>query len=136
MANQSGGDQNKKKGQGINDMILSGIKSRSGKDTSKWINNLTSESIEDAVEAAAHSTAAQAAPDSNPAPSAIVMAQNHVKWVDKLFDYFQQYQVEFNRAIQGSDLSVDSERPIITADLISRMQGNDSIHFSGRMHTR
>ncbi|MBX9724386.1 MAG: hypothetical protein K2X81_23455 [Candidatus Obscuribacterales bacterium] len=133
MTNQSGGDQNKKKGQGINDMILGGIKSRSGKETTKWLNNLTSENIEDAVEAAAQDSATDAA---TPPASSATVAQSQVQWVDKLFDYFSQYQVEFNRAVQNSELKMDSERPIITGDLISRMQGSDSHHYSGRLHTR
>ncbi len=133
MTNQSGGDQNKKKGQGINDMILGGIKSRSGKETTKWLNNLTSENIEDAVEAAAQVTES---PGSTAPVSSATIAQSQVKWVDQLFDYFSQYQVEFNRAVQNSELKMDSERPIITGDLISRMQGSDSHHYSGRLHTR
>ncbi len=133
MTNQSGGDKNEKKG-GINDMILGGIKSRSGKDTSKWINNLTSEGIEELVEASAAAAASQSAAVAP--PSAAVLNQTQIKWVDKLFDFFQQYQVEFNRAVQSADLKVDSERPVITPELISRMQGSDKTFFSGRMHTR
>lgn len=135
MANQSGGgDQKKKKGQGFNEMILGSMKSRSGAETTKWINNLTSENMEDIVEASVEQISPQTAlPAQFSHPS---IAQMQVKWVDRLFDLFQQYEVEFNRAVPAPELRVETERAVITPELIGRMQGSDHHHYSGRLHTR
>lgn len=138
MANQSGGgsgDQ-KKKSPGINDMILGGMRSRSGTETTKWINNLTSENMEEMVQSAVEPTVE---PVQNALPAQFAhpsISQTQVKWVDKLFDLFQQYEVEFNRAVTDPNLRIEIERPVITADLISKMQGSDHYHYSGRLHTR
>ncbi|MBX9688435.1 MAG: hypothetical protein K2X27_17125 [Candidatus Obscuribacterales bacterium] len=128
--NQSGGDS-KKKGSGINDMILKGMKSRSGTETTKWINNLTNEAEAEIAEAPPAQTNALPAQFAHPS-----IAQTQVKWVDKLFDLFQQYEVEFNRAVQVPDLHMVTERAVITPELISKMQGSDYHFYQGRLHTR
>lgn len=139
MANQSGGgsgsggDQ-KKKAPAFNEMILGNMKSRSGKETSKWISGLTNENMDDIIASVQEESAPQTAlPAQFSHPS---IAQTQVKWVDKLFDLFQQYEVDFNRAIPGPDLKVETERAVITPDLIQKMQGSDHYHYSGRLHTR
>jgi hypothetical protein len=135
MANQSGGgDDKKKKGPAFNEMILGGMRSRSGTETTKWINNLTSENMEEIAQAEVEATSVQnALPAQFAHPS---ISQTQVKWVDKLFDLFQQYEVEFNRAVNDPDLRIESERPVITPDLISKMQGSDHHHYIGRLHTK
>lgn len=133
--NQSGGSggEPKKKGPGINDMILGNIKSRSGSETTKWINNLTDEGMEEIEAAAVSQTPSVALPAQFSHPS---IAQTQVKWVDKLFDLFQQYEVEFNRAVQTPELRVGTERASITPELLAKMQSSDHYHYSGRLHTR
>lgn len=135
MANQSGGgDDKKKKGAAFNEMILGGMRSRSGTETTKWINNLTSENMEEIAQAEIEATVAQnALPAQFAHPS---ISQTQVKWVDKLFDLFQQYEVEFNRAINDPELRIETERAVITPELISKMQGSDHHHYIGRLHTK
>jgi len=130
----SGGEQ-KKKPPGIQNMILGSMKSRSGKETTAWINNLTSEGMQEIEDAGVSPTptASTGLPAQFAHPS---IAQTQVKWVDKLFDLLQQYEVEFNRAIQVPDLRVTTERAVITPDLFARLQSNDQYHYSGRLHTR
>lgn len=132
MANNQGDQKNKKNAPAFNDMILGNLKSRSGKDTTKWLSNLSSDN-EDEIESAAPAA-------STPAPQAqaytLAAAQEHIKWVDKLFDLLQQYEAEFNRVAPSQDLAVRTDRAIVTSDLVSRMKGNDQIHFHGRLYTR
>lgn len=130
----SGSEEDKKKG--FNKLFLGNIKSRAGKETTNWLNDLTDEdgSIEDMVEQAAQmQSTATALPAQFSHPS---IAQTQVKWVDRLFDLFQQYEVEYNRAVQSPQLRVETERAVITQDLISKMQGSDHHHYTGRLHTR
>ena len=131
MGNNQSGDSKKKNAPAFNDMILGNLKSRSGKDTNKWINNLTNENENEIVEAS--DTSARNLQSGTMTPQA---AQAHIKRVDKLFDLFQQYEVEFNRVINSQDLALETERPIVSSELFSRMQGNPALHFSGRLHTR
>lgn len=136
--NQSGGSSGgsgdqKKKTPEVKDMILGAMRSRSGKETTKWIARLTSEGMQEIESAASSAPAAPGLPAQFAHPS---IAQTQVKWVDKLFDLLQQYEVEFNRANQVPDLRVGTERPIITSDLVARLQGSDQHHYSGRLHTR
>ena len=135
MANQSGGgDDKKKKGPAFNEMILGGMRSRSGTETTKWINNLTSENMEEIAQAEVEATSIQnALPAQFAHPS---ISQTQVKWVDKLFDLFQQYEVEFNRAVNDPELRIETERAVITPDLVSKMQGSDHHHYIGRLHTK
>lgn len=107
MSNQSGsggnqGDQPKKS---VSDLILGGLKSRTGKETSSWLSNLGGgkEAVKDAIEHEANQQRA-AAPVATGKGSI-------VSWVDKIFDNFTQYEVEFNRAVQGTELAVSVERP-------------------------
>lgn len=126
------GDQKKKGAPAFNDMILGNLKSRSGRDTTKWLNNLSNEG-EDEIVKASDVEPAGTAPEAAYGPAAF---QSHLKWIDKLFDLFQQYEVEFNRVVTSPELAVNTERPSITPELVARMQGNESISFNGRMHTR
>lgn len=132
MANNKPGDQKKKRAPDFNDMILGNLKSRSGKDTNKWINDITSDNEEEIVQA----SAAQAAPVQESRSLGPAEWQVHLKWVDKLFDLFQQYEVEFNRVVPSPELVMATERVIISPELYSRMQGNEQLRFSGRLHTR
>lgn len=132
MGNNQGDQKNKKGAPAFNDMILGNLKSRSGKDTTKWLSNLSSDDDDEASPAVSN-TATNAAPV---VTYSIAAAQQHIKWVDKVFDLFQQYEVEFNRVSPSQDLMVRVERAIVTPDLMSRMKGNDAIHFHGRLYTR
>lgn len=132
----AGSDEDKKKG--FNAMFLGNLKSRAGKETVNWLSDLTEEendgSVEDMVEQASVSQASQAALPAQFAHPSI--AQTQVKWVDKLFDLFQQYEVEFNRVVQSAQLRVETDRAVISSDLIARMQGSDHHYYSGRLYTR
>lgn len=132
MANNKPGDQKKKRAPDFNDMILGNLKSRSGKDTNKWINDITSDNEDEIVQA----STAQAAPVQEFRSLGPAEWQAHLKWVDKLFDLFQQYEVEFNRVVPSPELAMATERVIISPELYSRMQGNEQLRFSGRLHTR
>lgn len=131
MSNQSGGggqggqgNQPKKGNPNISDMILGGLKSRAGKETSSWLTNLGAggkEGVREAIEQEAN----QQVP---PRHSAQVPSGKGsiVGWMDKIFDNFAQYEVEFNRAVQGTELTVSVERP--------EYSNPDS--FRGRLSTR
>ncbi|MBY0550883.1 MAG: hypothetical protein K2W95_26630 [Candidatus Obscuribacterales bacterium] len=130
MANQSGGgekggDPKKKQGAGnFNEMILGGLKSRAGKETVRWVKGLATEA-EDLVMASAEKR------DEGPAP------QSPIAWVDKLFDLFQQYEVELNRVtVDQPELRLGTERPVFTESLLVRLQNNPNAEFTGRVHTR
>lgn len=130
MANQSGGggkggDPKKKQGAGnFNEMILGGLKSRAGKETVRWVKGLATEA-EDLVMASVEKR------DEGPAP------QSPIAWVDKLFDLFQQYEVELNRVTGDQpELRLGTERPVFTESLLVRLQNNPSAEFTGRVHTR
>ena len=134
MANQSGGSGDQKKKDKFNEMILGNIKPRSGKETTKWLSELTSEEHEEVLQASGvHNVSPAPLPAQFSHPS---IAQTQVKWVDKLFDLFQQYEVEYNRAVQESHLRIETERATITPELISKMQGSDHFHYTGRLITR
>lgn len=126
------GDQKKKGAPAFNDMILGNLKSRSGKDTTKWLSNLSNDDDDEP----ASPSPEKASKDAPKQTYTLAAAQQHLKWVDKLFDLFQQYEVEFNRVAPSIDVAINTDRPIVTADLISRMQGNDQLHFHGRLYTR
>lgn len=132
MGNNQGDQKNKKAAPAFNDMILGNLKSRSGKDTTKWLNNLSNDDDEQSAPAISNTVTGSA-----PAVTySTAAAQQHVKWVDKVFDLFQQYEVEFNRVSPSQDLMVRVERAVVTPELVSRMRGNDAIHFHGRLYTR
>jgi hypothetical protein len=128
----SSGSKKEKKGSGINDMILGSLKSRSGRETTAWISNLTNEGMQEIEDATKTQNSPTALPAQFAHPS---IAQTQVKWVDKLFDLLQQYEVEFNRAINDPDLRVNADRAVITPDLIAKLQSNDQHHYKGRLHT-
>lgn len=126
--NQSGGSGNApKKKTAFNEIILGGLKSRSGKETSRWINDLTSDGVADLVVGASE-------PEPSLPPQGSTPINSIVHFVDRLFDLFQQYEVEFNRKISSAELAMETERPVISSELLTRMQGNDRLHFSGRIH--
>ena len=127
-------EQKKKNADAFNDMILGNLKSRSGKDTTKWLNNLSNDDDDDGGVGAVAAPEAKAQ-QAQPAYS-MAAAQQHIKWVDKLFDLLQQYESEFNRVAPSPELTVTTERPVVTPDLMSRMRGNDTLHFHGRLYTR
>lgn len=139
MSNQSGGDPNKKKGQ-FNEMILGNIKPRTGKETTKWLNDLTQDDddeIPDEPVEVMHKPGPTSAPAPLPAQFAHPsISQTQVKWVDRLFDLFQQYEAEYNRQITDPKLSIETDRASITPELISRMQGSDHFHYTGRLSMR
>ncbi len=133
MTNNESGSQDQKKKSQFNEMILGGVKSRSGKETTKWINDLTSENMDEIAESAPNHNPGVALPAQFSHPS---IAQTQVKWVDKLFDLFSQYEVEYNRATQSPDLQIQTERAVITPELVGKMQGSDHHHYTGRLHCR
>lgn len=139
MANQSGGGSGgdpKKKGQ-FNEMILGNIKPRAGRETTKWLNDLTEDDGEDEPPMQEIKQGSGASPAPLPAQFAHPsISQTQVKWVDKLFDLFQQYEVEYNRAVGDAKLRVETERASITPESIGKMQGSDHYHYSGRLIMR
>jgi hypothetical protein len=129
MANQGGGKGNdpKKKGQGnFNEMILGGLKSRAGKETTRWVKGLTDDaSAEDLVLGAIEKR------DAGPAPT------SPLAWVDKLFDLFQQYEVELNRVTSDQpELRLGSDRPVFTNELLTKLQNDPDAEYRGRVFTR
>jgi hypothetical protein len=120
-----GNQPNKKSNPNISDMILGGLKSRAGKDTSNWLTNLGGGGKEGAREAIEQEAANQQVP---PRHSAQVPSGKGsiVGWVDKIFDNFAQYEVEFNRAVSGTELTVSVERP----------EYSNPESFRGRLSTR
>lgn len=127
MANQGGGKGGdpKKKGAGnFNEMILGGLKSRAGKETTRWVKGITQDA-EELVLGAVEKR------DAGPAPSSAL------QWIDKLFDLFQQYEVELNRVTSDHpELRLGSERPVFTQDLIVKLENNPKAEFRGRVYTR
>lgn len=128
MANQGGkgGDPQKKKGSAgnFNEMILGGLKSRAGKETTRWVKGLTQDA-EELVLGAVEKR------DVGPAPT------SPLKWIDKLFDLFQQYEVELNRVTSDQpELRLGSDRPVFTQELIVRLQNSPDAEFRGRVYTR
>lgn len=113
MSNQSGsggsgntGNRPKKDNPNVSDMILGGMKSRAGKETSSWLSNMAGkESVKDHIEQEANAVQAR---QTGPAPTG---KNSIVAWFDKIFDNFAQYEVEFNRAVSGTELAVSAERP-------------------------
>ncbi len=126
MANQGGkGGDPKKKGAGnFNEMILGGLKSRAGKETTRWVKGITQDA-EELVLGAVEKR------DAGPAPT------SPLAWIDKLFDLFQQYEVELNRVTSDQpELRLGSDRPVFTQDLLVRLQNNPDAEFRGRVFTR
>lgn len=130
MSNQSGsggsggntGNRPKKDNPNVSDMILGGLKSRAGKETSSWLSNMAGkEGVKDQIEQEANAAAQPR--QTGPAPTG---KNSIVAWFDKIFDNFAQYEVEFNRAVSGTELAVSAERPDYSnADL-----------FRGKLSTR
>lgn len=140
MSNQSGGDPNKKKGQ-FSEMILGNIKPRTGKETTKWLSDLTQDDNDEIPDEPVEVMRKPAGPTSSPAPLPAQFAhpsisQTQVKWVDRLFDLFQQYEAEYNRQISDPKLRIETDRASITPELISKMQGSDHFHYTGRLSMR
>lgn len=132
MAKESSDEDEKSPEEEVKEMILSRVKSRRGKETMRWLNSLTEEldSAEKTEKKESSASAALPAQFSHPS-----IAQTQIKWVDKLFDLFQQYEAEFNSEVSEPELRFETERAVITQDLLSRMQGSDRHHYSGRLHT-
>lgn len=113
MSNQSGsggggntGNRPKKDNPNVSDMILGGLKSRAGKETSSWLSNMAGkESVKDHIEQEANASQPR---HTGPAPTG---KGSIVAWFDKIFDNLAQYEVEFNRAVSGTELAVSAERP-------------------------
>ncbi len=141
MSNQSGGDpNNKKKGQ-FSEMILGNIKPRTGKETTKWLSDLTQDENDEIPDEPVEVMRKPAGSTSSPAPLPAQFAhpsisQTQVKWVDRLFDLFQQYEAEYNRQISDPKLRIETDRASITPELISKMQGSDHFHYTGRLSMR
>jgi hypothetical protein len=61
-------------------------------------------------------------------------------WVDRLFDYFQDFAFEFNPSIRSSELEVTYERPLVTKEVISynawREPEKTLMLFKGWLSTR
>lgn len=134
-SNDPGDPSEKKKGPpNINDVILKSMRSRAGKETSHWITDLTAEGMDEMVLAAsgAHSAANL---QRQPTSADLCKTSLVMPWVDKLFDLFQQYEVEFNRVAGGTE-RIETERPNISAELLQKLQSGASAYFTGRVHTR
>jgi hypothetical protein len=101
-----------KAGANISDVILGSLKSRSGKETTRWIANLSESKGKETVETAV------------PLPKNIneigKPSQGIVGFMDRLFDLFQQYEFEFNKAVGNSELNIHTERPEIIRDPINK----------------
>lgn len=131
MTSQNESDENDKKNalNAFNESLLSRLKSRSGSETVRWINNLKEDGSPNTVktiEAEADTQAVSA--------QGIVPANEMVRFIDGLFDLFQQYEVEFNRLRENAQLHIETERPIFDSDLLQRLQKDEHSRFSGRLH--
>jgi hypothetical protein len=111
--------------------ILRGVKSNVGETTGKWVVDLSEGGGGDvAVPTAYDQSTAEEHPD------------DMRSWVDRLFDDFQRYIYEYNKAIDNDDeLMINSERPMFkksTASVSTRYQtqGQPLTYFQGHLYTR
>lgn len=120
----------------LSDMILGSLKPRVGKETTKWVAGLADEAMEAAEEAARMQgvemlTSASQVP---PKPAQV----GTVPFMDYLFDCFQQYEFEFNRAETEQHLHVEIERPAMVMETMrAKLKAPETKQvFRGRLSTR
>lgn len=139
--NEPDQDDDKKKpaNLNLNNMILGGLKSRTGKETSRWLADLSD--VKNAAEAAA---AAMEEPKETPTQHAAATfrseaqaQQNMIAMLDAMFDCFQQYEYDFNKSMQGTNLVVHIERPSRFQESVGKGYNQKVVdYFKGRVSTR
>ncbi len=119
-------------------VILDTLRLRRGSETAKWLNTLEDQitpsySANTSSQSGLNSSTAaniQARPDEI-LLNEKVMIDTAIRGLDKIFDEFELYALEFNRNAKGTDLMVTCTRPI------KNMDNNDKcISYAGHLSTR
>ncbi len=116
-----------KKTTSLTSKILRGVSARSPQRTLRWIASLTGEG--DAVEGIMESLAEEVFdPDQKP-PNTISA------WIEYMFAAFQEYEVEFNRAVGSkSEFKISTEPPVFGST--PSKAGPDPTSFTGKIYTK
>src|SRR5437016_3256193 len=88
--------------QRLQERILRSVRPDTGEMTGKWVNELKDGKAADVqVPTQFDEAAAATKPD------------DMRSWIDKLFDDFQRYEFEYNKAQVNPDFVINSERPVL-----------------------
>jgi hypothetical protein len=99
------------------EVVLAALKLRRGSETAQWLNNLQNEiSSNTGIQITEQNTKANLSPlDPNITSTSFnedTLINSAINGLDKIFDQFEIYALEFNRTTQGTDLIVSCTRPI------------------------
>jgi annexin A7/11 len=117
--------------QKLQERILRSVKPSMGDATSKWVVNLK-QGVTDQVDV----------PTEFDENHAAQYPCDMRTWVDKMFDDFQRYQVEYNREQKDPNMIIESERPMFMQSSQSSMshkyttERGTAQHFQGHLYTR
>jgi hypothetical protein len=123
----------------VSDLILGSLKPRTGKDTNKWIADLSDSAPKDAAEAPGNQDGESAGATVAAPPVAKPGGKPPtIALVDQLFDFFQQYEFDFNKSAAGTDYLIAIERPTFVNESVRGAFGTpDTLQaFRGRLSTR
>lgn len=121
----------------FNKLVLAQLKPRIGRETANMLNDLvddTKTKVESAPVATDQGT------DYSPAAVNCVGRKNElmVGWLDEIFDCFQQFGFEFNKALTRQDLYVHVQRPAIVQEQVTLRDGRKVVaqFFKGVISTK